>query len=409
VNTLGQTAATADNLVPVTDLPGPGLGPTPATMPAGYPVPRPGRPRIRLVLFWVLCSLLIVAAGLLSLAAISTETGALGLVTGTVLAAIPVVPVIAAYLWLDRYEAEPPWLLAFAFAWGAGLATFGALAVNTFSIAAIKASGGDVTSAAVVVAPVVEETFKGLGVLVVLLLRRKEFDGVVDGLVYAGMVGVGFAFLENVLYLGRSLDQVGGGGTFIVFLLRCVVSPFAHPLFTGATGVGLGIAARARNPVLRVAAPVLGWCIAVVLHGLWNLSASSLQGFIAAYVLVQVPIFVVAVSLALYARRREGRLIGRHLAVYGTTGWLTGREIEMLASLPARRDARGWAGRTGGNDARRAMRDFQELGSELAFLRERMERGTANPDAPTLEYGMLTAMTQLRVKFVPRWATRPQT
>jgi hypothetical protein len=257
----------------------------------------------------------------------------------------------------------------------------------------------------VVVAPLVEESFKGLGVLVVLLLRRKEFDGIIDGLVYAGMVGVGFAFLENVLYLGRALDEAGTGGTFIVFLLRCVVSPFAHPLFTGATGVGLGIAARARNPLVRIGAPVLGWCVAVVLHGLWNLSASSgLQGFVAVYVLVQVPIFVIAVSLAVYARRREGRLIGRHLAVYGTTGWLTVREIEMLASLPGRRDARGWAARTGGTTARKAMRDFQELGSELAFLRERMERGTAPDDAPTQEYGLLTAMTQLRTRFVPQWA-----
>ena len=374
-------------------------------MPPGYAVPRPGRPKIRMVLLWLLCSLLIAAAGLLSLAAISTETGGLGLVTGTVLAAIPVVPVVATYLWLDRYEAEPPSLLFFAFAWGAGLATFGSLAINTFSIAAIQASGGDITAGAVVVAPLVEESFKGLGVLVVLLLRRKEFDGVVDGLVYAGMVGVGFAFLENVLYLGRTLDQVGGGGTVIVFLLRCVVSPFAHPLFTAATGVGLGIAVRARNPLVKVGAPVLGWSVAVVLHGLWNLSASSgLQGFVSVYVLIQVPIFVVAVALALYARRREGRLIGRHLAVYGTTGWLTSREIEMLASLPARRDARGWAARTGGVTSRKAMRDFQELGSELAFLRERMERGAATPEAPTLEYGMLTAMTQLRMAFVPQWA-----
>lgn len=396
--------ASADSLVPVTDLPGSGSGPV--TLPPGYAVPRPERPRIRMILFWVLVSLMITAAGLLSLAAISTETGALGLVTGTVLAAIPVIPVVSAYLWLDRYEAEPPSLLFFAFAWGAGLATFGALVVNTFSIAAIKASGGDVTAGAVVVAPLVEESFKGIGVLVVLLVRRKEFDGVIDGLVYAGMVGVGFAFLENVLYLGRALDEAGTGATFVVFLLRCLVSPFAHPLFTGATGVGLGLAVRARNPLVKIGAPVLGWCVAVVLHGLWNLSASSgLQGFVAVYVLVQVPIFVIAVSLAVYARRREGRLIGRHLAVYGTTGWLTGREIQMLASLPGRRDARGWAARTGGATARKAMRDFQELGSELAFLRERMERGSAPEDAPVQEYALLTAMTQLRGRFVPQWAT----
>jgi protease PrsW len=191
-----------------------------------------------------------------------------------------------------------------------------------------------------------------------------------------------------------------------VFVLRCVVSPFAHPLFTSATGVGLGIAARTRNPALRVAAPVLGWCVAVLLHGLWNLTASSgLRGFVAVYAVVQLPVFLGFATLAVLSRRREGRLIGRHLAVYASTGWLSPGEVTMLASLSARSDARRWAARTGGGNARRAMRDFQELGSELAFLRERMVRGSAPADARTLEYAMLASMSSLRAQFVPRWST----
>ena len=380
----------------------------PAGLPPGHPLPNPGRPRIRAMLAWTLGCLVIAASGLLSLAAIGTETGGMGLITGVVLAAIPVVPVVAAYLWLDRYEAEPASLLIFAFAWGAGVATFGALVINTASLAAIKQSGGDVTTAAIVVAPIVEETMKGLAVVLVLLIRRREFDGVIDGLVYAGMAGVGFAFMENVLYLGRTFGELGGGSTLFVFLLRGVASPFAHPLFTGAIGVGVGVSVRARNPVIKVLAPLAGWCVAVTLHSLWNLSAASgLSGFVAFYAVVQVPVFLSAVALAIVARRREGRLIARHLAVYGSTGWLTQREIAMLASLPARRDARGWAARTGGPPARKAMRDFQELGSELAFLRERMERGSAPPYAPTEERAMLAAMSQLRTRFVPTWSPAP--
>ena len=359
------------------------------------------------MLLWGLVISVVAASALLSLAAIGVETGPIGLVTGIVLAAIPVFPVVAAYLWLDRYEAEPPSLLLFAFAWGAGVATFGALAINTASLLAIRQAGGDVTIAAIAVAPVVEETLKGLAVVAVIVIRRREFDGVVDGLVYAGMSGIGFAFVENVLYLGRTLGESGSGATAFVFLLRCVVSPFAHPLFTSAIGVGLGLAVTARHPSTKVMAPLAGWFVAVTLHAMWNLSAASgLSGFLAGYVIFQLPVFVLTALLAITARRREGRLIGRHLAVYASTGWLTPGEIQMLASLPARRDARGWAGRTGGPDARRAMRDFQELGSELAFLRERMERGTAQDDAPLLERAILAAMTRLRTRFVPRWAVQ---
>lgn len=377
---------------------------TPAGLPPEYPLPTPRRPRILGVFVWVAVILLLAGCCLLTILAISSVTGVVGLVTGVVLAAIPVFPVVGTFLWLDRYEAEPASLLVFAFAWGAGVSTFVALVVNTASVAALQAAGGDVTAGAVVVAPIVEESMKGLAVVAIVLLRRREFNGVVDGLVYAGLAGIGFAFVENVLYLGRTLAEVGSTGAATVFLLRCVVSPFAHPLFTAATGVGIGVAVSSHRKSVRLLAPVGGWLIAVALHGAWNLSASSgLAGFLSAYVAVQVPVFVAVVVLALLARQREGRLIARHLAVYANTGWLSPREVVMLGSLPERREAQGWASRIGGPGARRAMRDFQELGSELAFLRERIGRGTAPPDAQAQEYALLAAMSQLRARFVPAW------
>nr|WP_269329538.1 PrsW family intramembrane metalloprotease [Kineosporia babensis] len=370
----------------------------------------PRRPRFRTTILWVAVVVVLVGSALLSLTAITRETGLAGLVTGSVLAAVPVFPVVAAFLWLDRYEAEPPPLLALAFAWGAGVSTFGALVINTASMVAIHNAGGDMTHAAVFVAPVVEEAFKGAAVLLILLMRRREFDGVVDGIVYAGMAGIGFAYVENVLYLGRTLADAesGGGGTAFVFILRCVVSPFAHPLFTAAIGVGIGMAVRTRTPALRVLAPLAGYLVAVLLHGVWNWSASSgLAGFASAYVVLQVPVFLAFIALALVARRREGKLVAQHLDIYGRTGWLTQAEVAMLASLPARREARSWALRTGGSEARRAMRDFQELGSELAFLRERMARGTAAPDAPNTEYAMLATLSTLRSRFLPRMPHHP--
>jgi hypothetical protein len=156
-------------------------------LPPGLPperaLPAPARPRLRAMLTWT--AVLVGTGGcvLLSVAAITTVTGVLGVLTGTALAAVPVFPVVAAYLWLDRYESEPASLLAVAFAWGAGVASLGALLVNTASLQAIREAGGDPSTTVLVVAPVTEEALKGAAVLIVLLLRRREFDGVVDGIV----------------------------------------------------------------------------------------------------------------------------------------------------------------------------------------------------------------------------------
>jgi RsiW-degrading membrane proteinase PrsW (M82 family) len=333
------------------------------------------------------------ACALIVIAIIGSTTGVTGVLVGIALAAVPVFVVVPAFLWLDRFEAEPTGLLLFAFGWGAAVATLIAILVNSTSVALLKASGGDITPAAVVIAPIVEETSKGLAVLLVFLYRRREFDGVIDGIVYAGMAGIGFAFTENVLYLGRALSDSGVDGLAVTFVLRCVFGPFAHPLFTMATGVGFGVAVTTRKRWLRTAAPVLGWLLAVTLHGLWNLSAiAGLRGFVSAYVVFQVPIFLAALGFALWSRRREGRLIGRHLGVYAETGWVTPGEVQMLQSLPARRQARTLARRRGGRRAERAMRSFQEDASELALLRERMTRAAAGPDAQETERALLARL-----------------
>ncbi len=169
----------------------------------------------------------------------------------TALAALPVGPVVAVYLWLDRYEPEPKLLLAYALLWGAFVATIAALVVQ--GIGGFVVGLTDTVSLAVV-APVTEEASKGLFLLLLLWWRRAELDGLLDGLVYAGLVGVGFAFTENILYLAAAYggtDGTGPGGVAgvtSIFVIRCVFSPFAHPLFTAFTGVGLGIAVMSRKP-----------------------------------------------------------------------------------------------------------------------------------------------------------------
>jgi len=384
--------------------PQPGWSTVPRAAAAVAPVTstrRTARSRVARALLGLVVVLVFVACGLLTVLAIGSSTGLTGLTAGFVFALVPVCVVVPAFLWLDRFEAEPTSSLVFAFAWGAVVATFLALLVNSYSLVLLRESGGDPTVTSVLVAPWVEETCKGAAIVLVLLWRRREFDGVVDGIVYAGLAGVGFAFTENVLYFGRSLQETGSTGLAVTFVLRALFSPFAHPLFTMCTGIGIGVAVGTRRRAVRVVAPLLGWLCAVTLHALWNLSAvAGLRGFLGIYILVQVPIFLAAVGFALWARRREARLVTRHLQVYAASGWFTPEEVAMLGSMSERRRARTWAQAVGGAPGKRAMRGFQSAATELAFLRDRALRAAVPDDAREAERDLLREVTAQRYGFV---------
>src|SRR6478672_5333119 len=354
---------------------------------------------------WFQGAVMIVGFGVCALvlgeaAGVSAGVGASLL--GVLLAVLPLGVVVPAFLWLDRFEAEPTRLLVLTFLWGALVASAGALVLNTSTMVVLRNAGQDpLTLGAVVVAPVVEETLKGLVVLLIWRLRRQEFDGIVDGMVYAGISAAGFAFAENIFYLARAYHETGGAGLAAVFFLRGVMGPFAHPVFTICTGIGLGVAATTRRRGIRVLAPLLGWLAAVSLHAIWNLSTvAGVRGFLAVYVFLQVPVFAGFLCMAVWARRREGRLIGQHLSAYADAGWLSFPEVAMLASMPDRRRARMWARATGGRRALAAMTAFQDTASELALLRMRMERGAADAQAPVTERQLLGSLMARRQEFI---------
>ncbi len=365
-----------------------------------------GWPRLRRGLLVGFLVLVMGASGLVLLGTVTHDTGVLGFLIGVSLALLPLPVVLAAYRWLDRYEPEPRSVLVFAFFWGATVAALVAAVLNTASLIAIARTGGDggMDTTAVIAAPWVEEAAKGAAVLLVLLFRRREFDGVVDGIVLAGLSGVGFAFTENVLYFGRAFlagqEQGLATGLFaagFTFLLRGILSPFAHPLFTTMTGIGLGIAARTPRRGLRVVAPLVGYLLAVVLHGAWNLSSlAGIQGFFTGYLLVMLPVFALAVGIAIWSRRREGATVAARLPAYVEAGWLDPGDVPMIASLRRRRQAQDWVlGRYGGGPAT-ALREFQHAATELAFLRDRLERGLDVPDFPARERELLAQVSRAR-------------
>jgi len=305
-------------------------------------------------------------------------------VLATVMAAVPVVPLVLCFLWLDRYEPEPRRLLLMGLLWGAFAATFGALVVQ--GIGGVFAGVTEEASLAVV-APISEELTKGLFLFFLLWWRRAELDGILDGLVYAGMVGIGFAFTENILYLGAAYngsDGMGPGGVVGItttFVLRCIFSPFAHPLFTAFTGIGIGIAVTTRRRALRWIAPGVGYLCAVLAHGLWNGSTIfGAEGFFGTYLLIMVPAFAGLIWLGVWARRSERRMLTAALGDAAQRGLVPATDIGWVVDLTARRKARAFARQNGGKAAERTMREYQQAAIELGFLHHRYLRGTAPED-----------------------------
>ncbi|MGW3468317.1 PrsW family intramembrane metalloprotease [Saccharopolyspora sp. NPDC000995] len=319
---------------------------------------------------------------LLALTFYLLQGGPVNVVIGTALALPTAVVLIALILLIDRLEPEPQLNLWLAFGWGAGVAIIGALIVNTGSeLLMAPALGAEVASVITVsvVAPVVEESFKGALLLYLLWVRRHEIDGPTDGIVYAGMCGLGFALVENVLYymqgLGAETGEIWG-----TVLIRGVIAPLGHPLYTAMTGLGVAYAATHRGPG-RFFAVVGGWCGAVFLHALWNgsLTFAGFLGMVVAY-LVDFLVLVALVVVVVLDRKRLVHLIRKYLPAYIPSGLVQPSDVQMLGSLSGRRKARHWARAQAGATGARAMGDYQLAATELALLHAHAEKETVPPD-----------------------------
>ena len=237
-------------------------------------------------------------------------------------------------------------------------------------------------------APIAEESAKGLFVILVVIWRRHIVGGILDGLIYAGLVGVGFAFTENVLYYSGaysgSLDPAikGVAGTSGVFFVRGLLSPFAHPLFTSAIGIGIGIAVVTAHRWLRYLAPVVGLAVGIGLHAAWNGSAfiGGPKVFLLTYFCAMLPLLGAGIGLAAWARAREQRILTRALGDAARRGWLHPAEVHWLVRLGDQAAARRFARKVAGPQAAKALRAYQQSATEMAFMHDRVLRGRAPAD-----------------------------
>ena len=349
----------------------------------------------------IVAALIALFLGLLVLIVIGIETGPVALLLGFVAATIPVPLYIVLVLWIDRYEAEPGWMLATAFFWGALVATFFAFLLNTTSqgvVGALSNASAGEAFAAVISAPIVEETGKALILFIFFFWKKDEFDGVVDGIVYASLTALGFAMTENILYYGKAA-AAPGGALPLVFVIRGFFAPFSHPLFTSLTGIGLGLARQSTNLAIKIFTPIVGLLMAIFMHSIWNGSAVFGGGivFVLTYIVVMVPAFVIMLVVIGLALRREGQVVRQFLVIDLDRGFLTREEYDQVGSIFGRMGSSFRALSQTGFKGYRARKRFNQLASELAFHRSRVSRGyhSADQDPRAQEAAYLQALQEL--------------
>jgi len=296
-------------------------------------------------------------------------------------ALIPTISYVALIWWLDRYEKEPPWLLALAFLWGAFPAAIASVLVELAFDIPIAALGGESLVAnlasASISAPLVEESAKGIALIALVLVFLHEFDDILDGIVYGAMIGFGFAFTENLFaYFLPILRDEGVSSGLVNILLRTLVFGFNHAFWTGIIGAAVGYARLSRDWSRRILVPFAGWSVAVLLHAIHNAGATLVEQTaclsLGVSLLVDWGGVVLLLSIAVLVLRKENQWIERGLVEEVRRGVLSPQEFDLLRSPGQRMWVRWRAWNRGGRTAYRAVGRYFQCATELAFKKQHL-------------------------------------
>ena len=279
--------------------------------------------------------------------------------------------------WTDRYEREPKVLLGAVFFWGVAIAAGGAYIVNTALGMGVYIFTGSATATdfttATLIAPIVEESLKGLAVLIVFLIFRKEFDSILDGIVYAGIVALGFAATENTIYIYRGFQDNSWSGLWFLVFVRVILVGWQHPFYTAFTGIGLAVTRLRKSGCIKYAAPFIGFSIAIFTHALHNGMASLLSGLggLAFGSFVDWTGWFFMFLFILWAVSKERKLLQKHLKEEYTMKLITAKQYYTAISARKRVSARTRAILQG---KYKVTQRFYQVCGELAHKKEQFEK-----------------------------------
>ncbi len=333
--------------------------------------PPPPPSRVWPMVLVILAAIILIPIALFSFALIYFSLGIVPAFIATIIAFTPAFIYLFPLLWLDRFDPEPPWLIAMCFVWGGAVAILVSAIVNDLvGMAAFISTGSPdlaMVASAVISAPLIEESTKGIALLILLIGLRRYFDDMLDGIVFAGIIALGFATVENILYYGRGIDEAvqtygvtsDAAYSFLgLFTLRGILSPWAHVLFTAMIGIGCGLARESHSWFVRIVAPIVGWLFAVILHAVWNgmgilITIAIIEfglspvceavglgermiaycGFFTLYILFEIPIFLVFLAFAFWTMRRQRRILDEMLAIDIARGLLTREDLDRTCTF----------------------------------------------------------------------------
>jgi RsiW-degrading membrane proteinase PrsW (M82 family) len=203
-------------------------------------------------------------------------------------------PALILLFYLDRREPEPWWLLTIAFLWGLVVATVLAVVleqaagvrlaslyndeaglVDTSQLGYQFASPAELLTwlETALIAPGVEEGVKALAVSLIFLLLPAEANTMRDGIIYGGLIGLGFAVLESAAFVVSGYAATGDANYLSQLIPRFVLFGVnGHALFTALFGAGLGLARQSLTygRVRRALIIIGGFLLAFAAHAMSN-------------------------------------------------------------------------------------------------------------------------------------------
>lgn len=312
------------------------------------------------------------------------------------------------FLLIDRWRPQRLLMWFLALGWGATVACYLALEVNTWASMHLGITRGEMAAsqvrAAVYIAPFVEEAAKASVVFFMAMLLRHRLVNRLSLVTLAGLSAIGFAFTENIIYFGRAMSygaRTTGAGDVeaavknLVFL-RGVVTSWGHWSFTMMTGLGLAIGLRSRAKTVRVLAPVTGYLLAALGHMFFNSQASlGGQSITKLFMISGAMMCVFLLSVAITGWLTEGHLIRSRLIDYARMGWVKESDPVVFGSL-RRRWLVLWLALFEGRRSLWATIRMIRAMTELAYLRDAMTRGLSDDSGLEREKELFATIRSLR-------------
>lgn len=328
-------------------------------------------------------------------------TATLGALLGSTAIGIISTLLFVLVIWrIDRYEKEPLGLLVAAFLWGAVPAILvSAVAEIAFdaSLAVLPEESQQLVSSSLV-APPIEEMVKGVALWAVYTLARREFDGLLDGIIYGSIIGFGFAMTENVFYFMGAWQQGGFSQWGIVVLSRTLAFGFNHALFTSCTGIGFGLARFQRSKLEGTVVVLLGLGMGIAIHLLHNLFVTVGDFCLLSFAIDWSGLLILFAVIAL-AWGKERTILKTQLPEEVAAGLLTTSQLETMISHRERLKRQWQLLGVSGLQQARIYRQIVETATELAFKKDQQARMGDERGNSALISGLREKLARLKTQL----------